>query len=93
MNSRALKKHLRYIVPQIRLALIKEPGAKPQPVNCPDDLGKFVEPLVLAAEEQFVSLHVDAKNQVTGFQIVPHGTLSASLVHPREVFVSVRSVE
>lgn len=45
MNSRALKKHLKYIVPEMRLALIKEPGASPLPVNCPDDLEKFVEPL------------------------------------------------
>ena len=29
VNSRKLKKHLRYIVPEIRLVLIKEPGAKP----------------------------------------------------------------
>lgn len=86
MNSRTLRKHLRYMVPQIRLALVKEPGAKPQPICCPEDIGKFVEPLVLASEEQFVAFHLDAKNQVTGYHIVSHGTVTASLVHPREVF-------
>lgn len=45
MNSRTLKKHLKYIVPEMRLALIKEPGAKPVPIGCPDDLDRFVEPL------------------------------------------------
>jgi len=29
---------------------------------------------------------LDVKNQVTGYHIVSHGTVSASLVHPREVF-------
>lgn len=29
---------------------------------------------------------MNAKFQVTGYQIVSRGTLSASLVHPREVF-------
>lgn len=85
MNSRTLKKHLRYIVPQIRLALIKEPG-EPMELKQPDDLARFVEPLKYYAEENFVSFHLDAKNQVTGYHIVSHGTVSSSLVHPREVF-------
>lgn len=86
MNSRTLKKHLRYMVPQIRLALIKEPGGKPQPIGCPDDIEKFVEPLKLYDTEHFVSLHLDAKNNVVGFHVVSQGTTSASLVHMREVF-------
>jgi len=45
MNSRTLKKHLKYIVPEIRLALIKEPGGKPVPIGTPDDLEQFVAPL------------------------------------------------
>lgn len=45
MNSRTLKKHLKYIVPEMRLALIKEPGGKPVPVGTPADLEQFVGPL------------------------------------------------
>lgn len=86
MNTRALKKHLKYIVPEIRLALIKEPGGKPQAIRGPEDLHKFVEPLKHYAEEHFVSFHLDTKNQVIGYQIVSRGILSSSLVHPREVF-------
>lgn len=86
MNSRTLKKHLKYIVPEMRLALIKEPGVKPQAITGPDDLDRFVEPLKHYDTEHFVSFHLDAKNQVIGYQIVSRGTLTASLVHPREVF-------
>jgi DNA repair protein RadC len=89
MNSRYgrhLKKHLKYIVPQIRLALIKEPGPEPIPIFSPESLERFVEPLKHYSEEHFVSFHLDARNQVIGYQIVSHGTLSSSLVHPREVF-------
>lgn len=86
MNSRTLKKHLKYIVPEMRLALIKEPGPQPVAISCPDDLDKFVEPLKHYSEEHFVSFHLNAKNEVIGYQIVSRGTLSASLVHPREVF-------
>lgn len=86
MNSRALRKHLRYMIPQMRLALIKEPSAQSHPIYCPADIEKFVEPLIFNAEEQFVAFHIDCKSQVIGYQIVSHGTLTASLVHPREVF-------
>jgi DNA repair protein RadC len=86
MNSRVLKNHLKYIVPQMRLALIKETGVKPQAVRTPDDLDRFVEPLRFYDTEHFVSFHLDARNQIIGYQIVSHGTLTASLVHPREVF-------
>ncbi|MBZ0188600.1 MAG: hypothetical protein K8F91_20310 [Candidatus Obscuribacterales bacterium] len=50
MNRQTLKKHLRYIVPEMKLALIKEPGKKPVAVKCPEDLEKFVEPLRLYAD-------------------------------------------
>jgi len=86
MNSRTLKRHLKYIVPEMRLALIKEPGVTPKVINGPEDLDRFVEPLKHYSEEHFVSFHLDAKNQVIGYQIVSHGTLTSSLVHPREVF-------
>lgn len=86
MNSRTSKRHLKYIVPELRLALLKEPGAKPQPIHGPDCLERFVEPLKHYAEEHFVAFHLDAKNQVIGYHIVSHSTVTASLVHPREVF-------
>lgn len=70
----------------MRLALIKEPGAKPLPVNCPDDLAKFVEPLRHYAEEYFIAFHLSATNTICNYQVISHGSLSASLVHPREVF-------
>ncbi len=86
MNSRTLKKHLKYIVPEMRLALIKEPETNPLPVNCPEDLEKFVEPLRHYSEEYFIAFHLSATNSICNYQVISHGSLSASLVHPREVF-------
>jgi DNA repair protein RadC len=85
-SSRALKRHLKYIVPEMRLALIKESGMKPKAITSAEDLDKFIEPLKYYDTEHFVSFHLDVKFQVIGFQIVSRGTLSAALVHPREVF-------
>lgn len=85
-GARKLAKHLKYMIPQIRLALIREPETKAPPVNCPEDMEKFMEPLKFYSEEHFVAFHLNARHEVTGYHIVSQGTVSASLVHPREVF-------
>jgi DNA repair protein RadC len=36
--------------------------------------------------EEFLLVLLDGRNQVAGFNVVSTGTLTASLVHPREVF-------
>jgi DNA repair protein RadC len=86
VGARDLAKHLKYMVPQVRLALIREPQTKAPPIHCPEDMEKFVEPLKFYSEEHFVSFFLNARNEITGYSIVSHGTVSASLVHPREVF-------
>ena len=45
-----------------------------------------MQPLAHYSEEHFIAFHLDAKFQVIGYHEVSKGTLSASLVHPREVF-------
>ena len=87
MNTRMLKKHLKYKIPQIKLAILREPSQEPLPaVHTPEDLTQYLEPMKHLSEEHFVALHLNARNQLTGYHVVSHGTLSASLVHPREVF-------
>jgi DNA repair protein RadC len=39
-----------------------------------------------ADREEFLALFLDGKNRVQGFHVVSVGSLTASLVHPREVF-------
>ena len=86
LTKSVLKKHLQYIVPEIKLALIKEPGVKPFAIHEPMSLKRLVEPMKFYSEEHFVTFHLDTKFQVVGFNEVSKGTVSASLVHPREVF-------
>lgn len=85
-ESRPLKKHFKYIVPQYRLLLVKEPGIKPTKITDPISFSHFVQPLAHYPEEHFIAFHLDAKHQVIGYHEVSKGILSASLVHPREVF-------
>lgn len=89
MNTRTLKKHLKYKIPQIKLAILREPTSEPLPaIRTPGDLEQYLEPMKHLSEENFVALHLNSRNQLTGYCVVSHGTVSASLVHPREVFKS-----
>lgn len=86
MNTRTLKKHLRYKIPQIKLALIKEPSADLPLIQTPADFADYLLPMKHLSEEHFITLHLNTRNQVIGYHLVSQGTVSASLVHPREVF-------
>lgn len=85
-SSQTLKRHMKYLVPQVRLALIRESGAKFEKIEKPEDVERLLEPLKFCDTENFVVLHLDAVNNVSGYQICSHGTATASLVHMREVF-------
>jgi len=42
--------------------------------------------IALCTKEHFICMFLNARHQVTGYQIVSVGTAVAALVHPREVF-------
>ena len=55
--------------------------------GCPLDVASFLMPrLRYAAKEQFVVILLNGKNKVIGTEVISEGTLSNSLVHPREVY-------
>ncbi len=78
---------MKYDLPLLRLRLVRE-GSRRRAVTVrqPEDLACYLQPIAMAPEEHFVSCHLNAKSQIIGIHEVSHGTLSASLVHPREVF-------
>ena len=46
----------------------------------------FRERFIRADREEFIVLLLDAKNKLLGFHVVSVGSLTSSVVHPREVF-------
>lgn len=55
--------------------------------SCPQDVADFLMPrLRYAAKEQFVVVLLNSKNKVIGTEVVSEGSLSSSIVHPREVY-------
>jgi DNA repair protein RadC len=63
------------------------------PIRSPADVHRhFYERLRLAERECFITLLLDSRQRVLSEVLVSQGTLTASLVHPREVFrAAVRS--
>src|ERR1700728_876819 len=84
----SLAAKLRYSVPRMKLLLVHEsiPYSRRVTINKPHDAAKLLVPIKHSPDEQFVSIHLNAKNEVLGLHEVSHGTVSTSLVHPREVF-------
>lgn len=76
------------IVRSVAFRLVREPGA-PDPVRLmdPTATASFSRHLIPDdVKEHFWIIMLNAQNRVVAFHEVSMGTLSASLVHPREVF-------
>ncbi len=75
--------------PVVRVELVRDAAPDGAPAVC-DMAVKAVElvraHLGRASKEHFVAILLDARSQVLGITTISIGTLSASLVHPREVF-------
>jgi len=57
-----------------------------RPIRSPDDALPLVQSFAFAPKEHFVTILLDTRHRSLGLEIVSIGSLSASLVHPREVF-------
>jgi DNA repair protein RadC len=58
-------------------------------LSCPQDVAEFLMPrLRYAVKEQFIVILLNGKNKVVGTEVISEGSLSSSVVHPREVYGS-----
>ena len=56
-------------------------------VRGPEDAARYAMPRLLHEQkEHFAVLLLDAKNHILGMKVISIGSLTASVVHPREVF-------
>lgn len=88
-STSSLTSLLNYQIPRLKLYVVEEGVSLKRPypkIKSAEDAALLLSPLHFASEEHFVSLHLNTKFEVIGLHEVSHGTLSASLVHPREVF-------
>ncbi len=56
-------------------------------IHGPEDAAEYVqEHLALEKKEHFCEILLNTKNHIIGWQVISVGSLTASVVHPREVF-------
>lgn len=60
-------------------------GAQPI-INCPTDAVPLLSDIRCERREHFLCLYLNARNQLLHKEVISIGSLSASIVHPREVF-------
>lgn len=75
------------MLPRLRVSVVREGRARySEPLRLSSDVFRFLERKAKRWDrEHFLTLALDGKNRVLGFEEVSTGTLTASLVHPREV--------
>lgn len=76
----------------LNLRIVKETSGRydvDKKIQCPNDIFNIAQNVIRASEypeENLWLLTLDTKNNITGIFTVSTGSLSASIVHPREVF-------
>jgi DNA repair protein RadC len=77
-------------IPVYRISLIKDraiPYAKAPYVLAPEEVYHLIKEFLQGTDrEHFIALFLDSNSTIIGMNTVSIGTLSESLVHPREVF-------
>ena len=75
--------------PRVRLVTVeqsREP-AEGETIRTPATASRYAMELLSGKDrEHFVAMHLDSRHRVVSAEVVSVGTLSSSLVHPREVF-------
>ncbi len=71
---------------EIYLSRVPSGGNQGALISSPDDIYKVLKFLSESDRERFVGVYLDAKNRINCLDEISKGTLTASLVHPREVY-------
>lgn len=79
----------RSLEPRVRLVTVEQLRAAVDgpAIRMPSAAARYAQSVLAGKDrEHFLALHLDSRHRVVSVEIVSMGTLSSSLVHPREVF-------
>lgn len=72
---------------KVRVMIVREGRPSAAELSSPQAVFKFMRPKCRRLDrEHFWRIDLDARSKVLGYETVSIGTISASLVHPRELF-------
>lgn len=75
-----------YTIFQINKTLLEPDKSQDVFIKSPSDVFDFLKVMQLYEEEQAIVLNLDTKNKIISQNLVSKGSISSSIVHPREVY-------
>lgn len=76
-----------FVVRDARASKKKRPDSRLRSADNVARLARAIYKTLDADREHFAVLYMTQKNKVVGFKVISTGTLTASLVHPREAYL------
>lgn len=76
-------------IPKIQVSMVKEIYVSNTAYSCSEAVAQceIVEKELRSSDrEKFICIHFNIKNQIISYEVVSMGSLTSSIVHPREVF-------
>ena len=76
-------------IPKIQISMVKEIYVSDTKYSCSQDIAESEitkKELRNSDREKFICIHLNIKNQIISYEVVSMGSLTSSIVHPREVF-------
>ncbi len=75
-------------VPQVEVTMVGEVEWSNSKYSSSEEVAKskLAQDLLKSDREKFICIHLNVKNQLISFEVVSTGSLTSSIVHPREVF-------
>ena len=82
------QKTLFSFIPQVEVSMIREVQVPDANFRCSEEVAEseIAKNLIKCDREKFICIHLNTKNQIISFEVVSTGSLTASIVHPREVY-------
>lgn len=77
-----------YTIPLVKLSMVRDPSLQDaERIRCGADVKRIAAQMIGESDrEVFLVFHLDNKNRVISAEAVSTGSLTMTLVHPREVF-------
>ena len=76
-------------IPKVQVSMVKEIFVSSTAYSCSEDVAQceIVEKELRNSDrEKFICIHFNIKNRIISYEVVSMGSLTCSIVHPREVF-------
>jgi DNA repair protein RadC len=77
-----------FSIPQLEVSMVREVQVSNPHYRCSEEIAEsdIAKDLKKCDREKFICIHLNNKNQIISFEVVSTGSLTSSIVHPREVY-------